>query len=341
MNNPYLSVIIPIYKVEDYLERCVKSVLDQDYKNLEVILVDDGSPDRCPEICEALAKTDERIKVIHKPNGGLSSARNAGIDMVGGEYLAFLDSDDSWNANMLSKVMKQLEESKSTILTFAALSLYEDSGLYKRHEPDFFSEEFRTMEVKDYYSLLIATGNLHESACTHIIDRKFLINNDLYFKEGILCEDTEWMFRLLRTANTISISSTPLFICTENRTGSISNTASTKSVRDMISIIEGSIDYRKKYPMSHVADFEFAHCSYLWSICMGLYTALPVEHKPVIKSKLKEIAKKLNLKAHPKSRKVSLIYTLFGFHATATVLALYMKLLRRNMVNKKGKGDEQ
>ena len=85
MNTPFLSVIIPIYKVEDYLERCVKSVLNQDFKDIEVILVDDGSPDRCPQICDEFAKTDERIKVLHKPNGGLSSARNAGIEIAVGE----------------------------------------------------------------------------------------------------------------------------------------------------------------------------------------------------------------------------------------------------------------
>ena len=110
MNAPFLSVIIPIYKVEDYLERCVKSVLNQDFKDIEVILVDDGSPDRCPQICDEFAKTDERIKVLHKPNGGLSDARNVGMDVATGEYLMFADSDDFLFQNACEVLVNKIEK---------------------------------------------------------------------------------------------------------------------------------------------------------------------------------------------------------------------------------------
>ena len=92
--NSLVSVIVPIYKVEDYLDECVKSIVDQTYKNIEIILVDDGSPDHCPQKCDEWAKNDLRIRVVHKQNGGLSSARNAGLDVAKGEYIAFVDSDD-------------------------------------------------------------------------------------------------------------------------------------------------------------------------------------------------------------------------------------------------------
>lgn len=94
MEQPLISVIVPVYKVEQFLARCVDSIRFQTYRNLEIILVDDGSPDRCGEICDDYAKLDSRIRVIHKTNGGLSSARNAGIDVANGQYLAFVDSDD-------------------------------------------------------------------------------------------------------------------------------------------------------------------------------------------------------------------------------------------------------
>lgn len=93
-NNELVSVIIPIYDVENYLRQCVDSVIKQTYSNLEIILVDDGSPDRCPVICDKYAESDSRIKVIHKKNGGLSDARNAGLSIAQGEYVYFLDSDD-------------------------------------------------------------------------------------------------------------------------------------------------------------------------------------------------------------------------------------------------------
>lgn len=89
-----ISVIVPVYKVEQYLDECLESIVNQTYHNLEIILVDDGSPDRCPQLCDEWAAKDNRIKVIHKPNGGLSDARNVGIEAAGGQYLTFVDSDD-------------------------------------------------------------------------------------------------------------------------------------------------------------------------------------------------------------------------------------------------------
>ena len=107
---PLISVIIPVYKVEAYLTACVESVLAQTYQNFELILVDDGSPDNCPQMCDAFAARDSRIRVIHKENGGLSSARNAGIDAAKGKYLAFLDSDDLWSPLFLERLYTAIEE---------------------------------------------------------------------------------------------------------------------------------------------------------------------------------------------------------------------------------------
>lgn len=108
-----ISVIIPIYKVEKYLEKCVNSVMQQTYQNLEIILVDDGSPDNCPQICDELAKKDGRIKVIHKENGGLSSARNAGLDIAQGEYISFIDSDDYVDEHFIEKLYHRIVQDNS------------------------------------------------------------------------------------------------------------------------------------------------------------------------------------------------------------------------------------
>lgn len=110
MDSAKISVIVPIYKVENYLDRCVQSILNQTYQNLEIILVDDGSPDRCPAMCDAYAQKDSRVKVIHKQNGGLSDARNAGIDIADGDYLGFVDSDDYIHKDMYAQLMKSCME---------------------------------------------------------------------------------------------------------------------------------------------------------------------------------------------------------------------------------------
>ncbi|MBO5050061.1 MAG: glycosyltransferase family 2 protein, partial [Oscillospiraceae bacterium] len=106
MTQPLISVIVPCYNVEEYLPRCVESVLNQTYRNLEILLVDDGSPDRCGEICDGYAAVDSRVKVIHKENGGLSDARNVALNVMKGEYVTFVDSDDYVAADYVEYLYK-------------------------------------------------------------------------------------------------------------------------------------------------------------------------------------------------------------------------------------------
>ena len=110
-----ISVIIPVYKVEKYLCRCVDSVLEQTYTNMEIILVDDGSPDNCPVMCDEYARQDSRVKVIHQENAGLSGARNAGIDMAQGQWLAFVDSDDYLAADFLERLYQACVDTGSSL----------------------------------------------------------------------------------------------------------------------------------------------------------------------------------------------------------------------------------
>ena len=100
-----VSIIVPVYNVEKYLDKCIESIVNQTYRNIEIILVDDGSPDKCPEICNEWAKKDDRIKVIHKENGGLSSARNAALEIAQGDYITFVDSDDWIENDMIQSML--------------------------------------------------------------------------------------------------------------------------------------------------------------------------------------------------------------------------------------------
>lgn len=115
-----ISVIVPVYGVENYLEKCVKSICNQTYRNLEIILVDDGSPDKCGDICDKLSLQDDRILVIHKENGGVSSARNIGLDIATGDYIAFVDSDDYIEPRMYEVMIKQLKHDMSDVVECSA-----------------------------------------------------------------------------------------------------------------------------------------------------------------------------------------------------------------------------
>lgn len=121
-----VSIIVPVYKVEQYLSRCVDSILQQSYSNLEIILVDDGSPDSCGMICDEYQKKDSRVQVIHKSNGGLSDARNYGIEAAQGKYLAFVDSDDWLDFDMIDILYRVLTSQDADIAECSYRNLYAD-----------------------------------------------------------------------------------------------------------------------------------------------------------------------------------------------------------------------
>ncbi len=133
-----ISVIVPIYKVENYLDKCIESIVAQTYKSLEIILVDDGSPDRCPEMCDEWAKRDSRIRVIHKKNGGLSDARNAGIDAASGDFISFIDSDDYIAPGTYERLTDAIESAGADMCIF---------GFQKVDENGSFIEE--DSEIRD------------------------------------------------------------------------------------------------------------------------------------------------------------------------------------------------
>lgn len=123
---PLISVVVPVYKVENYLDRCVESLVNQTYENLEIILVDDGSPDNCPALCDAWATRDSRIVVVHKPNGGLSDARNAGVLAAHGDYVGFIDSDDYAAPDMYEALYAHMEESGAEVAICGIADVYAD-----------------------------------------------------------------------------------------------------------------------------------------------------------------------------------------------------------------------
>lgn len=131
-----LSIIVPVYKVEKYLDKCIKSILAQTFSDYELILVDDGSPDRCGEVCDEWAEKDARIRVIHKENGGLSDARNVGIDAAQGEYIGFVDSDDYIREDMFEVLAANMEKYEADISMCGYVDTYEDGRTLGRRETD-------------------------------------------------------------------------------------------------------------------------------------------------------------------------------------------------------------
>jgi glycosyltransferase involved in cell wall biosynthesis len=204
-----LSVIVPIYNVEKYLRKCLDSVVNQTLSDLEIILVDDGSPDRCGEICDEYAANDSRIKVIHKKNGGLPSARNAALDVATGEWVAFVDSDDWLELDIYEKAVMAGERKDVDILFFNSFR----NNVTKETNISLFQNEFFSDDKKYIKSLQAGVICLYFTQ-THelyygfpwdrIIKREFIMQNNLYFTDCKAYEDMLYAINCLQFANKIA-----------------------------------------------------------------------------------------------------------------------------------------
>lgn len=237
---PLISVIVPIYKVENYLSKCVESIIAQEYSNIEIILVDDGSPDNCGRICDDFASKDTRIKVIHKKNGGLSSARNAGIDIATGEYLGFVDSDDSIEPFMYKKLISSVIENKTKLSVCAVNYVFENGETLTKSNLD---EDC----IFDFYQAMIEM-NSHRifdmGAWSKLYHRDLFLN--LRFPEGKLSEDYYIMYKIFDRAQKISYVSTPCYNYLQRQN---SITHNTKINHDHEYAAKNQMEYlEKKYP---------------------------------------------------------------------------------------------
>ncbi len=222
MENELISVVIPIYKVQDYLPQCVDSIIGQTYKNLEIILVDDGSPDDCPMICENYAQQDERIIVVHKKNGGLSDARNVGLTMAKGKYITFVDSDDYVRKDFLQSLYDAVIEKDADISLCDYISVPETGG-------DFTFTENYTLTVYNNREALKRTylavkHGMEFVAWGKLYKTELFLNNSILYPKGKIHEDTYTTYLLYYYSKKI-VFIDDIYYYYRIRSGSIMTTA--------------------------------------------------------------------------------------------------------------------
>ncbi len=227
---PEISVIVPVYKAEQYLDRCVKSILEQTYQNFELILVDDGSPDNSPSLCDEWAKNDNHIYVIHKENGGASSARNAGLKIAKGRWIAFADSDD-WLDRTALKTLYDLANQYNVPMAIGGMRVvqkYTDASIVMKQNAkvlsnaDLMSRFFRLNGEPDTHSVWGA-----------IIRRDIL--EDYSFIEGRMNEDVETCYYLARKCEAAVYTDAPLYNYFKNIEG-VTNSGFSKKKLDLLDI---------------------------------------------------------------------------------------------------------
>ncbi len=233
-----VSVVVPVYKVEPYLEKCIESIQNQTYQDLEIILVDDGSPDRCGEMCDAYAREDSRVRVIHKENGGLSDARNAGAAQASGKYLLFVDSDDSIDRRLVEKTVEAAEKYRSDIVLFDYYCV--ENGIREVRAASLPTG--KVLDLKGERELLLAPP----SAWTKLFRREFYEKSGCSFPVGRYFEDLATTPVFFLKAERVIYLDEPLYDYMIRENSIMTGKNYGKSCRDKLAVLDHIQDvYRR------------------------------------------------------------------------------------------------
>ena len=323
-----VSVIVPVYKVEEYLRQCLDSIINQTYKNLEIILVDDGSPDKCGEICEEYAKNDSRITVYHKENGGLSDARNYGMQRSHGEYITFVDSDDVIKTNLAEALMAVTEKYDSDMAVCPPHESAYDSSLH-----DFSSgEKIYTgcIDTEDALRKLLYQEEIFNTSAWGKIYRRGVIEG-IEYPKGIFVEDLATTYRIMLNCRTVSFTSEKLYGYRLRHDSQLHMKYSPKMLacipvsRQLYGEISG------KYPA-----LRLAAASRAFSVNRSTYFLLPndkKEERMQVWEEMKKYRREVLSDPHARKReKIAALITYLGpgfFH-------MFSKLYRRYLMRERG-----
>lgn len=266
--NPLISLIVPVYNVQEYLDKCVESIVNQTYTNLEIILVDDGSTDNSGRKCDAWAAKDDRIKVVHKVNGGLGNARNVGMGYASGVWIGFVDSDDFIEKNMYERLYNACTE-YSADLGVTSFSFFRDGQYQPFHKHTCKVEVYEGLEWIDEYYGKNKCGHIVPSAWSKLYKRELII--DKKFSEGRYFEDIMVAAKVLNDANKIVYIDDGLYIYRKDRGESITeSTLDRKKINDSIDLHLEEIEFLQSCGYHKMAHTLLEELHYEWIIQMML-----------------------------------------------------------------------
>lgn len=234
------SVVVPVYGVEPYLRQCVDSILSQSDPDFELILVDDGSPDGCPAICDAYAGADPRVRVLHQANRGLSAARNAGIQAAAGRYLLLVDSDDFWpEPDMLGELSRLIEAHSADVVLFRVRAWFSETDRSRVKTAPFDHAVLDRFDHDATLHYLLSTPQFPVGVYSLCVERSLLEANHIAFREGVKSEDYDWLLAVLRDSGRIYASDAVYYVYRADRPGSITKHIDLKHLQDLTDIAAG------------------------------------------------------------------------------------------------------
>lgn len=322
---PFFSIIVPIYQVEEYLKACVDSILKQRFRDFELILVDDGSKDACPVICDRYAEQDERIRVIHQANAGLSVARNAGFSLASGQYVLFIDADDMIASDLfLDKLFAKCQESHSDVVWF---------GYRKYYSPDRLGPEIcrypsrlAEWEQEKALQLLLETGMYNGAAWTKAVRRALLVRSGLVFRPDMLSEDLNWSLALMCHSRKMDALPESIVLYRQ-RPGSLSHRPPLKSLQDNLWILETWPVRLKEsdLPLSHQRVL-LSVLAHYWANMLILYSYYPSSVAATCKNRVRSLLYLRNYARDRRSRTLAALSRILGLRMTTGLLRLYCKI---------------
>lgn len=324
-----VSVVIPVYNAEKYLKRCVESVLEQTHQDVQVILVNDGSKDNSPQICDEYAQKDKRVQVIHQENKGLSEARNAGFKVAKGQFLLFLDSDDFWIYNDgLETLLSNPVVSKDDFIymEFNRCRYVPSKDCYFNF-PIFPEKLTEVCDVLTVVHELVTHGMFPMSACTKLLNREFLVREGISFIPGLLSEDTPWFMDILRKAKgSISYMNYYLYGNRAEVLTSITSTFSGKKIDDILYIIDTESKNTKESFLPEDTKSEMmSSLAYKYTLLMIQYFTNKNKVDKAYRNKMKDHEWILKYDIHPKVKKVNMLKRYLGGYLSSYILSKYMK----------------
>lgn len=326
MNENYFSVIIPVYNVKAYLDQCVESILQQSYENFELILVDDGSTDGSGALCDEYSKRDFRIKVVHKANGGLSSARNKGLSAAIGDYIVFLDSDDYWdNDRGLELINTEIERTQADVVLIKHKKLFMSTGQY-RYDKKSTPVKFDYMPYEEQLRYCVANQLFDACAWNKVFKRSLMGKKDLFFTEKIISEDIDWAARLSLISSRIAIIEEPIHVYRKGRAGAITSSLKLVNLIDTKDSIERCISYVETMNLS--AAFEeayFSYVAYRYTIWMAEYDVIVSNEKNKLLQSMKNHRWLLSYQLNAKVKLANIFVRIIGFENTMHLLGTYLK----------------
>lgn len=326
------SIVVPVFNVEDYLDECIRSLLDQSFDDYEVILIDDGSPDTCSAICDHYADANDRIRVIHQDNRGVSAARNAGIHAARGDYILLLDSDDFWvERDMLAELAELLQKTGADVILFRVKAWNEKDDTFRIKNDPF---DYGVLDRFDHCATLHYVFSQRQfpvgvySVC---VQRSLLAERRIDFVEGVKSEDYDWLLRVLLESRRIYATDRVYYTYRMCRPTSVTHHIDLKHLQDLLTTVSKwaqAPGVTNKTVRKDVRNY----AAYLYSTALVVSGGFRKEERKQAAALLKQYRAALDGAAWNELKLIRLSASVLGLRVTASVLQrLYRLKLKRKM----------